>query len=172
MRKCYFVKKTHINTTIVCISAYMLFMSIYMLFLYRYPKKIFIIGLIIFVSTCLLFIIIKVFNDMGLYIENNRLFYKCLKSKEINPLDIVGIKIIKSRISGGLYRGCYDLKTIKGDCLCSAIFLNKVEKKMKNFDKGDIEFYGEYKGCIMFTVKYDAEMIKKITKINSEIIII
>lgn len=172
MKDIYFLKHTHINTTAIFILIYLLLTFIMTLFVYRHLEAIFSIGLIFILVTCLTIFFIKSFNKCGLYIVGNKLYYKRLICQQINPSDIVGIKIIHSMACGGRIRGFYDIKDSKGNSLYSAIFLKGIDADMKTYNRGDIMFNGRFKKYIMFSVVYDEKVIKKICNINPNITII
>lgn len=171
MKGSYFVRKSNIYVTPLLISVHMLFIAICLFFLYRFPQKFIIVVLIISIFSVLIFTLIKIFNTIGLYIIGNKLFYKNLSLKEVNPFDIVGVKVIKSR-AVGKYIGNYDLKTIKGKQLYSAVFLNKLDGEMIKYNRGDLEFISKYRSNVIFTIRYDFKAVKKIQEINKQITVI
>lgn len=172
MKESYFVKRTHINISAVVISMYILLLLILLLFIYRYPQILFGVGLLILLTTILMIFFVKFLNGMGLYIKNDKLYYKSWLVKQINPYDIAGIKVIKSLSSGGRYRGFFELKDSNGNFLYSAIFVNKLKYGMRDQNRGDIMFNSRYKNYIMFSTVYDYKMIDMVVKINPEIKII
>lgn len=172
MKGYYFVRRSNINVVALLVGVHIFFIALCLIYLYRFPRMFIEIGLVIGILLVLNFMLVKFFNAMGLYVGNEKLFYKVLFLREINPSDIVGIKVIKARAVGGKYRGSYNLKNVKGKQLYSAIFLNKLDGKMIKYNRGDLEFISKYRSNVIFTIRYDFKAVKKIQEINKQITVI
>lgn len=114
---------------------------------------------------------IKCLGKWGLYIDDEKLYYKGFRRKELSANDIRAIKISKAREAGNLHYGFYDLKDEDGKQLYSMMFLKEISNGMDWHDRGDMSFYSQYKEQILFYTIYDQSVIDYLLTLNPNIIV-
>lgn len=82
-------------------------------------------GMIIFLAAFLLLFVYlsKVFGTFGIYIHDDRIYYKTIKRKEVDINSIVGIKIIKSEGQVNIAWSSFDMKDRKEKSLYNDILI-------------------------------------------------
>lgn len=155
-----FVKQTHKNVKVAFTLFYMMLLIIIIIMVNSVIDKHFHWGFIVFLGITLILIIYltKLFESFGIYLCNDKIYYKTIKTREIDVNKIVGIKIIKSEAKVNIAYPPFTLKDNNGKTLYSMIFLSKIEDEMKNYPYGDIEFLREYKKNVIMYSIYDKEM--------------
>lgn len=169
MQDSYFVNQRHKCVKIALINIFVCLYAIILAILIK-AQIIYCWSFIFLGIVLLLFIyIIKLFGSFGIYIIENKVFYKRFKKKQIDVNSIIGIKVIKSEIQTDLAWSPIDLKDKQGNRLYSAIYLSKIDSHMKNYPYGDIEFIRKYKNDIIMYSIYDKVMIDYLKQINDKI---
>lgn len=102
----------------------------------------------------------NVFNGFGVYINDDKVYYKTLKRKEVDINSIVGIKIIKAEGQVNIAWSSFDMKDKEGKVLYSMMFLSNMEKGMKEYPYGDLEFKRRYRKSIIMQSVYDKNLIE------------
>ena len=113
---------------------------------------------LIFLSLLLLYLS-KLFEGFGIYINNDKVYYKTLVRKKIDINSIVGLKIIKSEGQVNIAWSSFDMKDKEGKNLYSMIFLSRIEEGMKEYHYGDLEFKRDYRKSIIMQSVYDKRLI-------------
>lgn len=155
----FFVKQSHKDIKTAFFLLYLCLLSVVIVGMV--VNKIFNVGFIIALTVVLILFVslVKFFGSYGIYVTNEKIFYKTIRKKEIDIGTIVGIKIIRSKAQVNIAWPSFDIKDKKGDSLYSMIFLSEIEDGMKEYPYGDIEFLRRYrKGIIMFSI-YDERLI-------------
>ena len=120
-------------------------------------KVVMIVFLIIFLF--LLLYLSNLFDGFGIYINDDKVYYKTIKRKEVDINSIVGIKIIKSEGQVNIAWSSFDMKDKEGKNLYSIMFLSRIEDGMKEYPYGDLEFKRDYRKSIVMQSVYDEKLI-------------
>ena len=172
MKKTYFLKKSHFNISSYLIFGYFVLVVLFYFILFCNRNLFVEIISIFIVATLILFVSIKYYKNKGIYIVNDKVYYKNIKKYCINIEQIKGIKIIQSYGAGGKNRGFFPLKDKKGNDLYTAILLKDISDDMILFKKGDLWFNQRFKNQIIFSVVYSQEAIEYLKSLNSSMKII
>ena len=96
MNKEIFVKQNHKNIKTLLLILYICFFCISTIIMIAKEKTRLIISIFLIFLFLLLLYLSKLFEGFGIYINDNKVYYKTLSRKEIDINSIVGIKIIKA----------------------------------------------------------------------------
>ena len=144
--KSIFVKATHFSTAPCAIFLDVFFLVLAIVYhLDNRPGSIQFIVITLFLGI-LLFAFSFLADKVGIYISDKEIYYKRFKKVPIKCADIAGIKIIMSQAYGEMD---YNLKTISGEQLYSAVFVRRVDEKMY-IHKSEKQFHHEFKKDILF----------------------
>ncbi len=172
MKANYFVKQSYKNTKIALMTVFTVLSAIVIILNIKFQMIywwLFIsLGVILLIFICL----IKLFDSFGIYITEDKVFYKRIKTKQIDVNSITGIKVIKSEMRTNLAWSSFELKDKQGDNLYSAIYLSKIDFDMKDYPYGDIEFIRRFKNDVVMHSIYDKRFIEDLKQFNNEIEII
>ena len=157
--KQYFLRKSHINIIGYLIFAFIVLFVIGIIVAIRRVEIVRYVCAGLFMILAVFVLLIIHFKSQGLYIYEDKIYYKNIKKEYINITDIKAILIVKSYGTGGKYQGFYPLKDCKGDNLYTAIFVKNIEAEMFQFNKGDLWFIDKYKKQILMWVVYSKPAI-------------
>lgn len=125
----------------------------------------------LFIIFDVLILLIKYYKFQGLYITENKIYYKSTKKVDIRIKDVKGIIKIQAYSSGGKYRGFYPLSDNKGNKLYTAVFVKNITDEMLQFNKGDLWFIQKFKQDILTWSIYSEDAIVFLKENNPDIII-
>lgn len=153
-----FVKQNHKNAKVGFLILYICYfcISISIMIINEKMKVVMIVFLIIFLF--LLLYLSNLFDGFGIYINDDKVYYKTLKRKEVDINSIVGIKIIKAEGQVNVAWSSFDMKDKEGKNLYSMMFLSRIEKDMKEYPYGDLEFKRRYRQSIIMQSVYDERL--------------
>lgn len=171
MNNSYFLKKSHVSITPHVIIVYVLIIAFGIFKLVKDSQFSVVLFLVIAFSTVIVSLIIKYEHSVGLYINGMNVYYKNLKTREIDINNICGVKIIQS-YSVDKYKPFYPLKNHRGEFLYSAIILKSLTEEMVGYTKGDLWFVNDFKKHIICWVVYEKNAIDYLKDINPNIKII
>ena len=160
MNKEIFVKQNHKNIKTVLLILYICFFCISTIIMIANEKTRLIISIFLIFLFMLLLYLSKLFKGFGIYINDNKVYYKTLSRKEIDINSIVGIKIIKSEGQVNIAWSSFDIKDKEGKNLYSMMFLSNFENEMEKYPYGDLEFMRKYKKSIIMYSIYDERLIE------------
>ena len=159
MNKEIFVKQNHKNIKTVLLILYICFFCISTIIMFANEKARLVISIFLIFLFSLLLYLSKLFEGFGIYINDNKVYYKTLSRKEIDINSIVGIKIIKAEGQVNIAWSSFDIKDKEGKKLYSMMFLSKIEEGMKEYQYGDLEFKRRYGKSITMQSVYDKRLI-------------
>lgn len=159
MNKEIFVKQNHKNIKTLLLILYICFFCISTIIMIANEKTRLIISIFLIFLFLLLLYLSKLFEGFGIYINDNKVYYKTLSRKEIDINSIVGIKIIKAEGQVNIAWSSFDIKDKEGKNLYSMMFLSKIEEGMKEYQYGDLEFKRRYGKSIIMQSVYDEKII-------------
>lgn len=159
MNKEIFVKQNHKNIKTLLLILYICFFCISTIIMIANEKTRLIISIFLIFLFLLLLYLSKLFEGFGIYINDNKVYYKTLSRKEININSIVGIKIIKAEGQVNIAWSSFDIKDKEGKNLYSMMFLSRIEDGMKDYQYGDLEFKRKYGKSIIMQSVYDKRLI-------------
>lgn len=155
-----FVRQNHKNIKIVFLILYICFFCISTIIMITNENVRFEMIIFLVVLFMLLSYLSNVFNGFGVYINDDKVYYKTLKRKEVDINSIVGIKIIKAEGQVNIAWSSFDMKDKEGKVLYSMMFLSNMEKGMKEYPYGDLEFKRRYRKSIIMQSVYDKNLIE------------
>lgn len=94
----------------------------------------------------------------GLYIDNDRLYYKSIKKKNYDVNQIKGIHIAKAQIHIGTFVNI-SVK-LKGQYKYKIIYLKDRDFESRSGDNGAYDFWYNHAKHILFTTVYDEQVIE------------
>lgn len=159
MNKEIFVKQNHKNIKTVLLILYICFFCISTIIMIANEKTRLVMGIFLIFLSLLLLYLSKIFEGFGIYINDNKVYYKTLVRKEIDINSVVGIKIIKAEGQVNIAWSSFDMKDKEGKNLYSMMFLSKIEEGMKEYQYGDLEFKRKYGKSIIMQSVYDKRII-------------
>ncbi len=159
MNKEIFVKQNHKNIKTVLLILYICFFCISTIIMFANEKVRLGMSIFLIFLFLLLLYLSKVFERFGIYINDNKVYYKTLVRKEIDINSIVGIKIIKAKGQVNIAWSSFDIKDKEGKNLYSMMFLTTIEEGMKEYQYGDLEFKRRYGKSIIMQSVYDERLI-------------
>lgn len=159
VKKEIFVKQNHKNIKTVLLILYICFFCISTIIMIANEKTRLIISIFLIFLFLLLLYLSKLFEGFGIYINDNKVYYKTLVRKEIDINSVVGIKVIKAEGQVNIAWSSFDMKDKEGKNLYSMMFLSKIEEDMKEYQYGDLEFKRDYRESIIMQSVYDKRLI-------------
>lgn len=172
MKNSYFLKKTHIPVSAYLILTYATLCVLLLIITVNNRNMILGCLMILFAITILLFALIKLYNGKGVYIDNDKVYYKNIKKQIINIESIKGIKVVKAYTAKGKYGGFYPLRDREGNELYTIVLLKNITEDMINFSEGDLWFIQEFKNQIFCSAVYEEDAIEYLKLLNPNIKII
>ena len=127
-----FVKQNHKNIKTVLLILYICFFGISTIIMYANEKTRIVMSIFLILLFLLVLYLSKVFERFGIYINDNKVYYKTLLRKEIDINSIAGIKIIKAEGQVNIAWSSFDIKDKEGKNLYSMMFLSRIEDGMKD----------------------------------------
>jgi len=166
MDNSYFLKKSHLGIIQHIIAIYIIFGILLVTAWLRSEDVRLVIVLIVITATAS--VTLQHEKSSGLYISGTTLIYKNVQRKNIDVLNIAGIKVMPA-YGTTKYTGFSQLKDSNGNALYSAIFLKVVTNEMRLFQKGDIWFKSTYKKQILCSTIYERSAIDYLKILNPNI---
>ena len=115
---------------------------------------------------------VRFVNSIGLYVDHETIYYKTLSKKEINPDEIVAIRVTTTMFQGR-FNSATEMTDADGNKLLSMFFLNGFDPAMQSKADGDKNCYfmAEYKKFIICSCVYDQSVIDYLLTLNPNIIV-
>ena len=172
MKTKFFLKKSHVSVIGFLILAYIT-LFVLGIFIAINRNELFVhVCTFLFVFFIVILLIVNYYKTVGLYIVEEKIYYKNFRKKHINPREIKGVIIIRSYSAGGKYRGFYPLKDNNGNSLYTAIFIRNITQDMLHFEKGDLWFIQNFKQYILTWIIYSEAAINHLKSLEPNIEII
>lgn len=130
-----------------------------------------------FLSSLFLFFVVIVMplffysigKKAGLYIENDRIYYRAFRKKYYIAEDFAGLLILKSQLKSR-YSSPEYIKNKQGEFEYSIIYLNDTRPEFENYKGGEIDFTTYWARYVLFCTTYDERVIEYFKTKNVPII--
>ena len=169
MKQSYFFKKTHVDITAFFLLIYI---TLLILFCIIFGDNFNVLIITSTVISLIFLLLMRFYKGIGRYIDNDIIYEKKIKAKNINVNKIKGIKVIQAYSVGGKYRGFYPIQDNNGNFLYTAILLKDITDEMRDFIKGDLWFNQTFKSEIITSSVYVQDAVEYLKLINPNIEII
>lgn len=130
----------------------------------------------IFFTLILTLLLCRYLGTLGLYISDDKVYYKTFRRRQIDVQEIAAIRITKSVAttnSNTTFHPNIEWKDIRGKQLYSMIFYHEYRPhSMHETDLGDRFFLDTFLDAVLFRTVYDSSALNYIKSVNPEVIII